>query len=930
MPYCPIGFHTGPGGNPTGIGEYFQKLDAAGRPAVLKSVDAYGFCRELATLRQQSGVPHVIIFRLAGGDLELPDMTLPPDQSAREHWQRIRAALPPEMEQNGDQDHVWLEVMNEPDKNQADWLGRFMVHCGQLALADGFKLCGPGWSTGEPEPEHWREPGWQDYLRLCAANPGRLAIALHEYSLSNDDIMNQGGFLVGRFQQLFAVCDDLGITRPEVLITEWGWNATTLPDPTTAMNHIRQAANLYKQHPQILGAAIWYLGPGFDGIANLTQPLISPVLAYALGPEWDAGEPGDSPCRGTPRVQYSRVYQLIHGNVADAQAIDIFRAGLAQRRTTGWSADDAGIGDLDNRSVDVFHWPNNEQPALTAWYRQHYPGVAVTYRNSPNRPGRTAFTTTLPVTVEEECRGAPRVQYGRVYQLVHDSISDETAVEIFRQGLAQRRTTGWSYDDAGIGDLDSRTVEIFGAPANEHQVFRDWYAQHYPGVQVVFRDPPAPPPTDFWLENPVARDIFITSFFNEPRDYDGDGIFDDLHEGIDFAGLLNGQPVAVKAAQIGVVSGVFDRPDGYGKHIIIRHEWPDGNVYSSWYGHLSQMDVEVGQNVAPGQTIGITGDTGNSEGVHLHLTLQHHGHGLPDYVVPDVVDPLPFLRDSPPPPPTGEAWMGLHASADPVLAPGEVQAFTTARIELIKCLSNLDPAGVSALANALPNARWVVRAFLSMAGRVITPAQFVNDTINDVQRTLNLLPGRDVWVELHNEPNLVAEGMGSSWADGTAFRPWFLDVLSRYRTALPGVRFLYPGLSPGGSVPGIRQDHMQFLSQSKEAVRQADGFGAHIYWAFNFPMSTALRMLDDMLTFLRDNGMSNKPVFVTEASNNKGNTTPAQKGAEYVTFWRELIARPVTKGVTYFVASANHPDFQEEVWVTGGGSRGIAEVVGVR
>ena len=148
--------------------------------------------------------------------------------------------------------------------------------------------------------------------------------------------------------------------------------------------------------------------------------------------------------------------------------------------------------------------------------------------------------------------------------------------------------------------------------------------------------------------------------------------------------------------------------------------------------------------------------------------------------------------------------------------------------------------------------------------------------------------------------------------------------------SLPGRKFLYPGLSPGGTVPGVRQDHLQFLSQSKEAVRQADGFGAHVYWAFNFPMGTALQMLDDMLAFLRDNGMGNKPVFVTEASNNKGNTTPAQKGAEYVSFWQELRARPATKGVTYFGASATHPDFQEEVWVTNGVSRGIAEVVGGR
>ena len=217
-----------------------------------------------------------------------------------------------------------------------------------------------------------------------------------------------------------------------------------------------------------------------------------------------------------------------------------------------------------------------------------------------------------------------------------------------------------------------------------------------------------------------------------------------------------------------------------------------------------------------------------------------------------------------------------------------------------------------------------------MAGRTLTPQQFFNDTRSDVQRTLNRLPGRDVVIELHNEPNLVAEGMGTSWADGTAFQAWFLDLLNLYRASFPGVRLLYPGLSPGGSVPGIRQDHAQFMAQSKEAIRAADGLAVHRYWAANFPMSTALQMLDETINFLRSNNMGQKPIWVTEASNNKGGTTPAGKGAEYVRFWQELRQRPTLQGVTYFVASANHPDFQEEVWVTGGSSRGIAEVVGAR
>jgi hypothetical protein len=42
------------------------------------------------------------------------------------------------------------------------------------------------------------------------------------------------------------------------------------------------AASLYAAHPEVKGAAIWYLGPGFGGIANQAQQYIAPMTEYAL------------------------------------------------------------------------------------------------------------------------------------------------------------------------------------------------------------------------------------------------------------------------------------------------------------------------------------------------------------------------------------------------------------------------------------------------------------------------------------------------------------------------------------------------------------------------------------------------------------------------------------------------------------------------
>lgn len=40
------------------------------------------------------------------------------------------------------------------------------------------------------------------------------------------------------------------------------------------------------------------------------------------------------------------------------------------------------------------------------------------------------------------------------------------------------------------------------------------------------------------------------------------------------------------------------------------------------YGHLTSLNVKVGQAVTTGQTIGISGNTGNSYGPHLHFEVR--------------------------------------------------------------------------------------------------------------------------------------------------------------------------------------------------------------------------------------------------------------------------------------------------------------------
>jgi murein DD-endopeptidase MepM/ murein hydrolase activator NlpD len=72
---------------------------------------------------------------------------------------------------------------------------------------------------------------------------------------------------------------------------------------------------------------------------------------------------------------------------------------------------------------------------------------------------------------------------------------------------------------------------------------------------------------------------------------------------------------------------------GYGSCVVIDH----GDNVATLYGHLSQIDVSVGDTVATGDVIGLAGSTGWSTGAHLHFEVRVHG--LP-------IDPVLALGDT--------------------------------------------------------------------------------------------------------------------------------------------------------------------------------------------------------------------------------------------------------------------------------------------
>jgi len=88
----------------------------------------------------------------------------------------------------------------------------------------------------------------------------------------------------------------------------------------------------------------------------------------------------------------------------------------------------------------------------------------------------------------------------------------------------------------------------------------------------------------------------------------------EYHEGQDIDAVY-GTPVMVAASGTVTIAG---RERGYGNVIYVDH----GAGVTTRYGHLSQIDVKIGQIVARGQTICLVGSTGRSTGPHLHYEVR--------------------------------------------------------------------------------------------------------------------------------------------------------------------------------------------------------------------------------------------------------------------------------------------------------------------
>jgi murein DD-endopeptidase MepM/ murein hydrolase activator NlpD len=103
---------------------------------------------------------------------------------------------------------------------------------------------------------------------------------------------------------------------------------------------------------------------------------------------------------------------------------------------------------------------------------------------------------------------------------------------------------------------------------------------------------------------------------------------DGPHSGID---LAVPEGTILRSIVDGEVTNVFDGSRNIGEGVKILGE--DKREYI--YGHMSDVDVRVGDKVHFGDVLGESGNTGNSSGPHLHFGVKEDGQ----FVDPSVLAP---------------------------------------------------------------------------------------------------------------------------------------------------------------------------------------------------------------------------------------------------------------------------------------------------
>lgn len=864
-----IGFHYSIGGNKQGIGQFMQRLNEAGIPFLMKGTDDAGLCFGGQETGRTFGVDNWLIYRLStagqpgNAEFDVPDYLKSPAAAAEEHWQKTVARWPPEL----DKSVVWMEPINEPrakaspddeqweDMHPTDWLGWFMLEYARIANENGCKVCGPSFNSGEPEvlaTNDYELPGMVAYLRYCAENPHQAALSVHEYVWrrwkDGEDWEQWYPHLWGRVEAAMAAADANNIPHNfPIFVTEWGFAHMEAPRWPQCEPYLTSYNAWAARWPQVKGVAAWTLQGNWGNVDDHIQSWIEPLAEYALTREFDAG---DQPAQ--PHASFVEVTGQGEESVQPQGEMATAFDGLDN--PVGWDGNHAGPNVWARNYLDV-------NPIGSAYDLGFHTGADL---NDNATRGWDSDKKALVYAIGNgtvTCAGKLPGLWGNVIVIDHGQFMSRYG-HLHEIKVEKGDTVRRGEEIGRIGDAFGQLPYHLHFDISPTRILEE-NPGHWPGsaLQKI-------------LQNYVEPKSVIT--MTRP----GRGPWPQPTTGHTTANVNFRCGPATSFSSYRVL------PQGREVTILQEHAgWKLLQLKTGEFGW------SFGEFIAEGEpTVGDNGEV---------VVVGEEPTSPADAVT---------------------TMIGVHATADGGLGPGWEQPvrgeFATLKPGVVKFQSNHDPQMIDAIMqdNRQHVETVIVRAFLDWGNRALTSAQFVDFTLSDMERSINHvrshgLADEKIIVELHNEPNLLMEGLTHSWVNGNDCVSFFTDVLDRYKSRLPNVRYGMGGLSPGAHIPNVRRDSFAFLDEMRSHPRWSD-FDVHcVHLYTSGDWNDDIGWLDHCQT-----KTPATPIWITESSwHTADGTGGSDYGAKLVELLDLLDERPV-HGITFYCISASNPDFYHEVW----------------
>ena len=203
-------------------------------------------------------------------------------------------------------------------------------------------------------------------------------------------------------------------------------------------------------------------------------------------------------------------------------------------------------------------------------------------------------------------------------------LEKQTQAELLLQEL---RSKGREFElllEESESKQDELMLELAQAESRYDEAIRqEWLATSQPETNTEQQRPKPPVDGTKWL-TPVPYYTLTSKFgmrfhpvLNTWR----------MHNGVDLACAAD---TPIYASRSGIVAVAAYQEYGAGNYVQLDH----GDGYRSIYMHMTRYVVSPGQYVTAGQVIGYVGDTGLSDGNHLHFGISYNG---------EYIDPMQFI-----------------------------------------------------------------------------------------------------------------------------------------------------------------------------------------------------------------------------------------------------------------------------------------------